>query len=392
MTPGTLNLPLARLSARRAFAPVVVAIAAAALLLALRGDWGSASAGLAAEAATRSAAGGAADLAAGGPADLADGGAADLAADSATALARASAREGVWSIAILAVVPLLALRAARTVAGWRKGEGDWLGSRRASRGTIFLSTWVGTWIGGAAVLALAGLAIELGVGSGGPTFRRAGEIALPPAAWITPETPSRWTAREGESRWPPGSRARVERGFGAGTNASVEILLRALRGDGAERTASARIAARGVVEVEIPEGNGPLDLEIACARAGARAFVVSDSVEVWEPGARESSASVEILARVALALLAWSALGIGLGAWLSPPTAALALFAAWTPAFLAGDPGWFPAADLWRALEITGSGRVPHSVDPVSIATALALAAIGLAIGAAGSRSWRSAT
>lgn len=358
---AALNLPLARLAARRALAPIVIAIAAAAVLLALRGDWGGGSEGLAAES----------------------GG-------GAVALARASAREGVLSIAILAVVPLLALRAARIVADWRKGEGDWLGSRSASRWTVLASTWLGTWAGGAALIAVACLAIELGIGSNGSTLRRAGEIALPPAAWITSEAPSAWTAREDESRWPEGSRARVELGFGAGSGASAEIRFRARRGEGAERLSSARIAARGSVEVEIPAGSGPLELEIACARAGARAFVVSDVVEVWEPGASEASASLEILVRVALALLAWSALAIGFGAWVSPPTAALALFAAWIPAFLADrPPAWMPAADLWSALEIAGAGRVPHAIAPGSIAVAIALAAIGLRIGAAGLRSWR---
>jgi hypothetical protein len=357
-----VNLRLARLAARRALATVVLAIAAAALVLASRADWGSGSAGLAAESG-----------------------------EGAAALARASAREGVWTIAILAIVPLLALRAARIVPDWRKGEGDWLGSRSASRGSILASTWLGTWAGGAALLAVAGLAIELVRGPGGSTFRRAGEIALPSAAWITPETPSRWSAREAESHWPAGSRARVELGFGAGSGASAEIRLRARRAGGDERIASARIAARGAVEVEIPAGSGPLELEIACARPGARAFVVSDAVEVWTPGARESSASLEILARLALALGAWSALAIGLGAWVGPPTAALALLAAWVPAALADrPPAWMPAADLWSALEIAGAGRVPHAVDPRSVATTLALAALGLSVGAAGLRSWRS--
>jgi len=362
-----VNRGLASLAARRALAPGVIVLAAAvlALALALRADGGAGSVELAAEAGERSA-----------------------------ALARASAREGAWSIAVLAILPLLLVRAARVVSMWRAGEGDWLGSRATGRGSILLSTWIGTWIGGAILLAAAFVAVEASTGSLASrerTWRRVGEIALPPAAWITAGSPARWTAEARETTWPAGSRARIELGFAAGTNAAAEIVLRARRASD-ERFARERIAGRGSVEVELPPGDAPLAFEVACEREGSRAFVVSDAMEVWEPGARESSAGLEILARLALALGAWTALAIGLGAWLSAPTAALAIAAAWIAAWLADrSPSWLPAADLWSALATAGSGRVPRAIAPITLASSAVLAAAGLALGAAGLSRWRTA-
>ena len=356
---------LASLAARRALAPGVVVLAAAVLALALRADWGAGSAGLAAEAG-----------------------------EYRAALARASAREGVWSIAVLAILPLLVVRAARVVSGWRAGEGDWLGSRAAGRGSILLSTWLGTWIGGAILLAAVYFAVEASAGSlvsRERTWRRAGEIALPKAAWITAGSPASWTAGARENAWPAGSRARIELGFAAGTNAAAGIVLRARRAS-VERVARERLSGRGSLEVEIPPGDGPLAFDVACEREGSRAFVVSDAMEVWEPGARESSAGLEILARLALALGAWTALAIGLGAWLSAPTAALSIAAAWIPAWLADrSPDWLPAADLWSALATAGSARVPRTIEPITLVSSAVLAAAGLALGAAGLSRWRTA-
>jgi hypothetical protein len=361
---------LASLAARRVLAPGVLALLTAVLWLSLRANWGAGSPELIAEAGEQSA-----------------------------ALARSSMREAVWSIAVLAILPLFVARAARTVGAWRSGEGDWLGSRAAGRGSILVSTWLGTWLGGAILLAIVFLAVEGSAGSfaaGNRTWRRAGTIALPRATWITAASQARWTAGTDESAWPAGSRARIELAFGAGTGAAAEVVLRARRGgiEGStqERSARARFASRGAVEVELPSGEWPLAFEIACVREGSRAFVVSDAMEVWEPGARESSASLEILERLAIALGAWTALAIGLGAWLSAPTAALALGAAWIPAWLADrPPAWLPAADLWSALAIAGSGRVPHAADPSALAPAALLIVFGLALGAAGLRRWRTA-
>jgi hypothetical protein len=75
----------------------------------------------------------------------------------------------------------------------------------------------------------------------------------------------------------------------------------------------------------------------------------------------------------------------------SPSIAALAILAAWIPAWL-GDvaPAWLPGADLWDALSIAGTGRVPAALEPRAFAAGAILALAGLALAAAGLRTWRS--
>ena len=342
-----MSAALALLSARRALAPGVLLFAATVLGLCLRADWGAGD---------------------------------------------AAVREAAWSVVALAVLPLLAVRAARIVGGWRTGEGEWLGSSAAGRPGILVSAWLGTWAGGTILLALAALAIEAAArGPAEPSLRRIGEIALPDATWITAGAASAWTASPAESDWPAGARGHIEVAFGPGYASPADLVLTARRA-GQERVGRARIVSRGSIEVGIPPGSGELRLEVACERAGARAYVASDAMEVWLPCASERLAGSAILLRLALGLGAWTALAIGFGACVGTPIAALALLAIWTPAWLADRaPEWLPAGDLWRALEIAGSGRVPGPVEPASLATLAALAAAGLAIGALGlAGSWRS--
>jgi hypothetical protein len=118
--------------------------------------------------------------------------------------------------------------------------------------------------------------------------------------------------------------------------------------------------------------------------------VLSDAVELWIPGASDRASGVEILIRILLALAVWAALALGLGAWVSPSIAALAIFTAWITAWLADvAPAWLPGADLWDALSITGMGRVPAALDPRAFAVGALLALVGLVLAAAGLRSWR---
>ena len=334
-----MNPGLARLAFRRALAPgVVVAwILLAALLLSR--DW-------AGENALLEAAGEGAD---------------------SGQFARGLLREGAWTFLAIGMLPILVLRAARTVSAWHAGELEWLASRGSSRGTILVSTWIGTWAGGAVLLALSCLAIELRAGPAGSnigSLRRASGLALASA--------------------PPGSRARLEIGLVASSGSAAEVVLRARRGR-EERTSRVRVSAGGAIEVEIPPGTGPVQMELGCSEPGASAVVASGPAEVWVPCTTDRAASAEILLRMLVALAAWSALALGLGAWMSPPIAAAAILAAWIPAWLGGSrPAWLPAGDLWEALRVAGMGRVPESLDPRAFSGGALLAAAGLALAAAG--------
>jgi len=356
-----MNAGLATLALRRALAPVVLAAWAILLAVALRFDWAGGSAALEATA---------------GSAD-------------AGALARGGSREGTWLVMALAIVPLLVARAARVVPAWRAGEGDWIGSRSTARPAVVASMVLGTWAAAALLLLASFASIELRAGRSAPSFRRAGSIALPAGTWIEPGSPLVLELNDPEERVPAGSRARVELAFGSGSGSSAEVALRASRRS-EERESVVRLASRGAAEVEIPPGPGDLRLEIACPRPGTRACTVSDELELWAPCASDRSAGAQILVRLLVATLAWIALALGLAAWMSAPSAALAVLAAWIAAWL-GDvtPLWLPGGDLWAALDVVGSGRVPAAPDPRSHAAALLLAAVGIGLGVLGTRRWR---
>lgn len=358
-----MNLGLALLALRRALAPLVLAAWAVILLVALRFDWAGGSASLEATA---------------GSAD-------------AGSLARSWAREGTWILVLLAIAPLLVSRAARIVPAWRAGEGDWIGSRAVGRPAAVVSMLLGTWAAAAILLSVSFAAIELRAGHAIPSFTPAGSIALPAARWIEPGSPLVVTVEDPGASLASGSRARVDLAFGYGSGSASEVVLNASRGSD-RRSASVHLASRGTVEVELPPGPGDLRFEIACPRAGTRAYTVSDEVEIWAPCASDRAAGARILVRLLAASLAWIALAFGLAAWMSAPSAALFVLAAWIAAWL-GDatPSWLPGADLWSALDTIGSGRVPSSPDPRSHAIALGFAALGVLLGVLGTKRWRAA-
>jgi len=349
-----MNLGLALLALRRALAPLVLAVWAMILFMSLRFDW--------------------------------TGGSASL--EATAGLVRGWTREGTWILVTLAIVPLLVSRAAQVVPTWRAGEGDWIGSRSVGRPVAVTSMLLGTWAGAAILLLLSFASIEVHAGDAIPSLRRAGSIGLPAARWIEPDKPLVVTVKNlGTPQH--GSRARVDLAFGYGSGSASEVVVNAIRGS-EWRSASVHLASRGTVEVELPIGTGDLRIEIVCPRAGTRAYTVSDEIELWGPCADDRAAGARILLRLLVASLAWIALAIGLAAWMSAPSAALFVLAAWIAAWL-GDatPSWLPGADLWAALDTVGSGRVPSSPDPRSHAIALGIAALGVILAVLGTRRWR---
>lgn len=325
-----MNPGLARLAFRRALAPGVVAVWILLAALLLTRDWAGANA--------------------------------LLEVSGEGAFSRGLLREGAWTFLAIGMLPLLVLRAARTLSAGRAAELEWLASRGSSRGTILVSTWIGTWAGGAALLVLSGVSVELRGGSADASLRRAGDLTLATA--------------------PPGSRARVEIGLVSSAGSAAEVVLRARRGQ-EERTNRVRVSSGGAIEVEIPPGAGPVELDLSCPDRTASAVVASGPAEVWIPCTSDRAAGAEILLRMLVALAAWSALALGLGAWMSPPIAGAAILAAWIPAWLGGSrPAWLPGADLWDAIRVAGMGRVPEPVDPRAFAAGALLAAVGLAFAA----------
>jgi len=317
------------------------------------------------------------------------------AGEAAEALAAGMTREGVFGILVLTGVPLLVVRVARTVSAWRSGEGEWLGCRTAGRASVLASTWTGALAGALLLLVLSTAAVEVRAREAGTALRHAGRLEPPAEAWVEPGAALVWTLPDPGGRAPAGSRVRIDVGFGLGGGSASEVELRARRiPSGAPgNVARGRTSTRGTIEVELPPGEGDVELVLARPGSGARHFAIRDSAQLWVPCPSARAASSAILARLGVSLACWLALALGLGAWMSAPSAAAAVLAAWLPAWLADrPPSWLPGGDLWTALAITGEGRVPIGVDGRSLAVGAALVLVGLGIGAAGLRRWRVAS
>jgi hypothetical protein len=319
------------------------------------------------------------------------------------------ARESAWSGFLLAVAPMIVLRAARDAAFWRRRDSAWLASRSVSNSTVFVSAWLGVALASLAFACAFGALAELNAGGGDAHDpRRAGSLVAPGGAWIDGAKPLAWRAEENaacrEAIAAGGARARIELGLGGGAGAACQVILRARRaaagsvGSAGAWTEEARtsIGNRGAIEVVVPRGSGPLEFEIELGTPESRLFVLGEELEVYAQSSRAHAASLAIFTRVALALLAWTAFALGCSAWVSAPTAALAVLAALAPAWWSGGTGtsafaWLPGADVFEAIGIVGAGRVPAELGAGPIGGAIAVVCAGLAIGLAGLRRWRQA-
>lgn len=307
-------------------------------------------------------------------------------------VARGLERQGVWTGALLFLVPALFWRAAGTFARWRQGDADWLGSRPTGRLAALVSTWAGTVAAGACLLAAVALFVEVAADGGEETFAYAGTSGLAEVRRVEPGTARVFRMPDPEGRAPAGSRvrARVTVTVGAGPTTVARLTARRAVEGGGERSATVRVLARTWLEVELPPGPGDLELEIASEGDGALAVLAPDSFQLWVPGGDERRASSTIFVRAALGLAAGLALAMGLGAWVSPITAGLGALLLWPLLELSfGAPGWLPAARLARALAFVGEGRLPEALDPRALLGLVACVALGLALALAGLRSWR---
>jgi hypothetical protein len=357
---------LARLALRRALGPVfLVGCAVLLVLLALR-DWAPPTTGLGAASA-----------------------------EEARRIANGLARQGIWSGVLILIVPILILRAARTVSAWREGDVEWLACRATPRSTILVWTWLGSCAAGLAVLAATGFVAEMRAGPSLPGAQLAGRLGPPGSAWVEGRRALAWSVGDPRGRAPRGSRLRFELALASGTGPGAEVILRARRappenGPGLETRAAQRIGTRAAIEVELPPGAGAVDLWLECAQAEDRVLLMSRAGELLVPAASDRAAGWEILARASLALAAGLALALGLGAWMNASSATAAILALMLVAWMAPRPSaiW-PGADLLDALAIAGHGRVPPEIDARSIAVAALVVAGGLGLARWSLARWR---
>jgi len=150
-----------------------------------------------------------------------------------------------------------------------------------------------------------------------------------------------------------------------------------------------RIGGRTSCEIELPPGAGPVVLRLERLGPGAGVALVGD-VAATASAASERLASVAVALRCWLALCAWSALALGLGAWFSAPTAAAGTLAIAVATWMAESaPAWLPGRDLGAALVAVGEGLVPAWPTLPALGAAAACVVLGLGLGAAGLRRWR---
>ena len=321
--------------------------------------------------------------------------------EAAGAFARARAREGLWAATLMLSVPVFALRAAGTVGRWRRGEGDWLGSRPTARSAALAWTWLGGVSAAWVTLAACAAAIELRTGGDAVLPRYAGAVELATTRRIEPgevfelrlPDPGQAVGEGGGVRVALartlGGRTREDTARGAGGRI-VEVGLRLSRGSGQPSSIGARVQGRSRVPLTLPEGTGPATLRIENLGPGALAIPARRSIEFWSDGEGEGAASTALLLRAALLVAAAMGLGIGLGAWVRPSMAVGGLFALWLPfAFGQRLPGWLPGLRLPRDLAFVAEARLPEALPPLQPLGAAALVLVGYALARPALRSWR---
>ncbi|MAF67548.1 MAG: hypothetical protein CMJ84_18070 [Planctomycetes bacterium] len=305
---------------------------------------------------------------------------------------RGLARQAMWTALCLLVAPAIAIAAAREVGRWRAGEAAWLAARAAPPRVIVGSTWLGLTAGaGLAALALI-LSAEAAAGgaAAGVPLRAAGVLRTEMLeAPVTPGTLS-WSC-PAPAQLAPASRARLALAVWARGGPAAQIALAVERaGGGGRTTLERRLARAAIVDIELPRGAGDFLFTLEHRGEGAAVVLEQGALTLLVPVASERLASVELALRLLLALASWTAVGLGFGAWMSAPGAALVLAGAQALVWLAAGPAgpWFPASDLGAALAWTGAGIVPPTLTPAAwlgtagwVAAGLVIARLGLVRG-----------
>jgi len=358
-----LNLGLARLALRRALPPGLVATAVVLAAFFLATTWRPAP--LEAEAL--------------------------LGSIDPRSAASAIARQGLWAALLATLAPFLVARAALILPGWRRGEVDWLFASASTRTGLALSAYLGLAAAAAIFVVFDAAVAELAAGRAGPGRALAARFATPTVLLAGDEPIVRGIDL---GRSPAGAALRVRILLvGGGPAADLRLAVRAVAADGAVHATRARLATSGNLEVTLPRSEGPFELSLE--RTGGESLVAleRDGIELVTPVASERVGSLRLAARSWLALCAMLAVALGLGAWLSAPTAAIGALSLGLAALLAGStvaPA-LPLASLKEALSLTGEGLAAPWPSWRALVASAATIVLGLTLAAAGLRHWRCA-
>lgn len=306
----------------------------------------------------------------------------------------------VWSQLLLLTAPWMVLRCAGIVPRWRAGEGAWLGSSPATRGSLAAAACGGIALALVAVTGVAALVAAFAAGEeGGRPARLRIESTLTAGTLVLDGGGPRALELSAEALTPRTRfvRARVVP-IGAGHAATVRLTL--VRG-GERREVQARVSAPTELRLAVPavaatETSG-LVLELERLGPGPVVALPGGEFELLAELPHARGPDLALAARALLTLVAWCALAFGLGAWMHPVVAGMLTLASALLVLTGSGGAWadalgaLPGRGLAEALRIVGEGLVPARLRPVEVLAAGATALLGWALARAGLRDWRGA-
>jgi len=307
------------------------------------------------------------------------------------AAASALARQGLWTALLVLLAPFLVARAATTLPAWRRGEVDWLLASARSRMGLVASTYLGLLAAALLLVAFIAVAAELAAGPSGPGRALAARFETPA---LVVDAEEGLVRRVDPGFELPGGVLRVRLILvGGGRAADLRLAVRSAAVEGRTTAVRARLAGAGVLEVPLPAASGPYDLQLEQLEGEALVAVREDGLELVEPLGSARAAGLRTAARAILGLAALLALALGLGAWLSTPTALLGALALALAALLSEGPAarLFPLAALREALALAGEGLAAPWPSTRAVAAGALVAVLGLLLAGAGLRDWRRA-
>lgn len=298
---------------------------------------------------------------------------------------RALTRSEAWGLLGLLALFVSVGRAARSARAFGAGDALWASTGRVGPWSQAGAAFLGEVLGFTLWLCVFGAWIEVSLPESSNSWQELGALA-PLARAQTDAGEARWTVDPGATTGPAstsaGERVSVSWSW-LGDYSPLECVRLVARRGPESRSASARPQLAQRVEVELPPGAGPVQLELQAVGA-ERALGIARLATARLRPASERLASLQLALRWLCVGALLIAAAQGLGAWMEPTIAASLLIVLWGVAALESGQALLPGTDLEAAFELTSQGRVP---PPLAARTWLALplwvlAALALRVGA----------
>lgn len=289
----------------------------------------------------------------------------------------AFALQTIWSGSLWLVIPFVLLHAAQLPSRWRGTESGWIASRPNAQRRVVHSAWLGTWLGATILISVAFVGAELGAGasSAATAWKHVGEFAGP-ARGIVPAGGAQWTLETGEH----GRRARIHVALAPGDGPFATVRFEARRGEHVAQV-EATLIARGELELDLPQGNGPIECELTRVGPGATLVVRDSRTELFTRASSRFATSASVFVHTLLTLGALIAVALGLGSWLGTGYAFALLVSAWLGFwFQPGGASWLPGNSLPAILAELHTGRAPAMPSTAAWLGAACSAILGYAL------------